>query len=304
MAPPIDRLKSAFDRLLSAGLPAWWRAGTSRFSAKYHYKWTRPYLLLRYLHQSIEYTAPARPCRPVAIDPSAIECEVAVGSRRHGGLGQIVPGSWDEDTSPLRTHSTVKGLRERFEEGRAWEDTVYWEETKRVIDEQGHRWGHPTLEEFKDVRCSYLESMYRQMTESGYVHRPRETVEYGAGSTGRGTTGYPGRKPWHRFEPILCIGRAGDPLLWDGRHRLTIARIAGIDTVPTNILIRHARWQGIRDHIAGAATDGPIKPARSHFQSHPDLEDIVCRSGRDARGIQSTIAVGIRGGRPQANAHP
>ena len=302
MTPPIDRLQSVFDRFRNTGPAGWWRAITSQISAKYQYKWTRPYLNLRYFRQCLEYTAPARPCQPVSVDPSTIESEVAVGDRRHEGLGQIVPGSWDEDIRPIQKHTTVIGLRERFEEGRAWENTVYWEETKRIIDEKGSRWGHPTLEDFKDVRCSYLDAMYAQMTESGYVHRPRETIEYKDGSTGRGTTGYTGRKPWHRFEPILCIGKTGEPLLWDGRHRITIARIAGVDTVPTNILIRHAGWQGIRDDIANTISDGRNPSEQPQFQSHPDLDDITCRSGRDPRDIKSSIAVGILGCPPWSKA--
>jgi len=82
---------------------------------------------------------------------------------------------------------------------------------------------------------------------------------------------YDRMRPWSHYDPTeitVLIGRDGQLVLHDGAHRLTIAWILGLDTIPVNVLIRHERWQQIRDMITNQETDS------KKYSTHPDLNEL------------------------------
>ena len=71
----------------------------------------------------------------------------------------------------------------------------------------------------------------------------------------------------------MVIDKDGSILLDDGRHRVAIAEILGIDSIPVNVLARHSGWQVTRERVdqgkIGTDQDSEI------CLNHPDLEDVV-----------------------------
>jgi hypothetical protein len=43
-------------------------------------------------------------------------------------------------------------------------------------------------------------------------------------------------------EVVVVIGRNGDLIFNNGRHRLAIAKILDLDKIPVKITLRHKRW--------------------------------------------------------------
>jgi hypothetical protein len=73
-------------------------------------------------------------------------------------------------------------------------------------------------------------------------------------------------------EVTVNIGRDGDLLFNDGRHRLTMAKIAGLREIPVRIVVRHAQWMEFKKILYRKArrNKGHLFPALTHI----DLQDV------------------------------
>lgn len=70
--------------------------------------------------------------------------------------------------------------------------------------------------------------------------------------------------PWNLCEEIVVdIGRDGEFLFVNGRHRLAICKLLNLETIPVTISVRHKDWMSYRDEVweQGLRTN------------HPDLEE-------------------------------
>jgi hypothetical protein len=136
--------------------------------------------------------------------------------------GRRLSGSWDlERTVPLTDLTLYRGLRERFAEGRAWEDTVLHparyhtrhenEPRKYFAFDLGQLLAHGR----------HLDHLYRSLLSHGFrAHREM-------GQT-------------FSSEMSINIGRGGELIRnASGLHRLIICHLAGITSVPTRVLATH-----------------------------------------------------------------
>jgi len=87
--------------------------------------------------------------------------------------------------------------------------------------------------------------------------------------------------PYQKFqiigdEIIVNIGRNGDLLFDNGRHRLSIAKILNIEKIPVRILVRHEKWQKFRDELVKYINDH-LDGESLYELPHPDLRDIPTR---------------------------
>lgn len=64
-------------------------------------------------------------------------------------------------------------------------------------------------------------------------------------------------------EISIHIGRNGELIFHDGRNRLSIAKILGLDSIPVVVLVRHKQWQDTRDRLTN--DNSREEP------THPDL---------------------------------
>jgi len=111
-----------------------------------------------------------------------------------------------------------------------------------------------TEKEFRN-RISFLNSLYTNISVHGY----KTQRELGM--------------PYDSSEIISCIDRNGKFLLFDGRHRLAIARLLNLDMIPVVVCARHKTWQDFANKLrryikkSGGTSRYPIL--------HPDLQDIT-----------------------------
>jgi len=200
------------------------------------------------------YDAPADPWRLVPVDPAGVDRFTVVDLRY--GLGQVRDGDWDRDPRDLMETRIAEGLVQRFAEGRDWADTVYHDYVREQFDsEHGFR-GLDDFESDAPDWFDHVEGLYESIGD-GY-------------RTNRGNTyDDPANLAYvHQMDPIALVGRDGEIVWTEGFHRLVLARLAGVESVPVHVLWRHADWQATRDAVArGEAVDASL--------GHPDLRPLV-----------------------------
>ncbi|PSQ50637.1 hypothetical protein BRD15_01285 [Halobacteriales archaeon SW_6_65_15] len=209
------------------------------------------------------YAAPADPWAIVRVDPADVEYYTTTSLE--WGLGRVRGGDWDRPTNcePLSDTTTAKGLRQRFEEGRAWEDTDYYQWAKEQFGEGNDVRGYDDLTRFRDERLTSLDELYESMRRDGY----RPNYE----------TTYDDPKEVERIqdlEPLVVVGRSGEIRWNEGYHRLLIAKILGIEEIPVYVVRRHERWQRKRDEISETSASD-LSPELEAYTDHPDVQDVI-----------------------------
>lgn len=174
-------------------------------------------------------------------------------------IGKIIPGNWDKQKECLHETATYQGLYEHFFEGKPWRETEYYQHAKNNIEISGEFYGYTSPREFLRYRCKYVDELYESIQENTLKKNSREMP-------------YDKNRPWSHYDPTgisVLIGRNGDILLHDGTHRLAIADILGINELPVHVLVRHTKWQQIREKVFQK------KEYEGEHTSHPDLQDIL-----------------------------
>jgi len=235
-----------------------------------YYRW-------RFANSSWSYDVPVDPFKLLPVDPNEI--------RRYTGrvyppwrnrrrlFGSVRYGQWDKRSlqeaprdggPPLelfvadRLSETLlyRALERRFDEGCAWEETEF---VSRAIDlvESGEFPVWHFCSSRSDVldRCETLDEMYESISGSGVSSQRRRARERRADSRAFLDTA--------ENEILVDIGRDGKLLLVSGKHRLFLARLAGVSTVPVCVLVRHTGWMETRESLH--------RRAQKVEQKHPDL---------------------------------
>jgi hypothetical protein len=189
-------------------------------------------------------------------------------------FGAVVDGDWDQRTSPTlspgydwpypslyfadrftqtRLH---KGLVEHFVEGVPWRDLDFVNElVDQVRSTDTSVWqGCSSVAEVRQY-CRKLDRVYQDMCAHGCLSM-RELNKHED-------------RPLN-FRQVMVneilvdLTRTGDPVLVDGRHRLSLAKILDIDRIPVAVVVRHPEWvvRNRGDHSAGPvpATGRPVEP--------------------------------------------
>lgn len=211
----------------------------------------------------IEFNAVADPFQPIRAPVDEVKWSASDPS--YEALGQVLGGNWDkkENCTPISEQWIVKGLTERFREGKRWEDTEYVRYIQDNYFSEGEsKWGATNTDEFINKRCSYVDKIYEDMKENGY--RP----EY----EGKANKKYDDRSMYRQqLEPLVVIGRNGEIIWRDGYHRYALAEIIGVKEIPVQVVCRHQRWQEIRDRIDNRC----LSSEQGNLSGHPDLQDIL-----------------------------
>lgn len=181
--------------------------------------------------------------------------------------GDCPGGDWDRETWDLAESELYRSIIQRFKEGRRWEDTAIFRTYASRFDRNAPaemvRWTR-TLPQLVREYHRRVDGLYRNMRDQGFVLR--------FDTRGRCLTEV----------PHVHIGRSGDILFGrNGNHRLSIAKVLGLDRFFCEVRARHQDWQALRDRIA---TAGPelgrtlVDPGLTH---HPDLQRLLVARGAD-----------------------
>lgn len=177
----------------------------------------------------------------------------------------VLDGDWDlspyrfTDLDIYRAFEAVVRNHARWQETEFYRTKLEWIENGRVI------WECRSKTDL-DQRCSYLDRLVESIRKNGYRLSPECQIE----GEIKGVQ--------HLFEEVTAnIGREGQYLFQDGRHRLSIALLLGIERIPIKVQVRHKQWQMFRQDLVRMARDGSgLGNHGSLYQPclHPDLSDI------------------------------
>lgn len=123
-------------------------------------------------------------------------------------------GDWDLDLSLVKDSHLYRAFEDVFLHGKTWNSTDYFADNLQKTEMLYEK----DRDYHKRSRCSYLNYMFRSMKQFGYVQDP--------------------------FSDLvgICIGRSGEIILNNGRHRVVAAQLLSIPSIPVTIDVRHKKW--------------------------------------------------------------
>jgi hypothetical protein len=177
--------------------------------------------------------------------------------------GGVLAGDWDLLEKKFEDLDIYTAFREVMIEGRKWSETVFYQRIVQMLERGYILWGCKDTKEL-DQRCRKLEALFRTVQAKGY--KPQNQIH---------TPWLRKYNLWGDEEVGVSIGRNGNLLYCDGAHRLAIAKLLGLPTVPVEIVVRHPEWfrfrkslfQYVKKHHG--IIDQPLP--------HPDLTHLPAR---------------------------
>jgi hypothetical protein len=151
----------------------------------------------------------------------------------------------------FENYELYNSLEKHFKENTPWTDTDIYEWFLENKDKNIDHYKGGIIDRLHD-----LDNLYESIKVDGY--QPQINM-----------ADSPKIPEFH--EVLVNIGRDGEIIFDDGRHRFIIAKILGVDTIPVRILVRHSEWQIKRDEIA----QGTNRDLKEKYKNHPDVSDII-----------------------------
>ena len=221
-------------------------------------RWIRWYVRVGNLVAPDRYTD-ADPVKTITIDPGSVTHGIAEG-RSLRRFGRVVGGDWDLTAHRFEEKMVYRSLERRFLEGVPWSETGYYRSLAAAIERGEHtRAGQDAagLERY----FADLDRLHERIQTGGYKRQTTLLREDPAG------THVLNREAPHPTlnEAGVCIGRDGTFIhRYRGRHRLIIAQLLELESVPVQILARHRKWQDLRRAVRNGHSE----------RDHPDLDDV------------------------------
>jgi len=228
------------------------------------------------LKKQLDHGVPLDPLKIVNVDPDKVSRMSArpgrlknryqdIGSVKSGEWDQHSPksvGNWDDNVYGLFTAETVEqtvlytSMYEHFKNGVPWENTKIFVLMAEIIENRG---GIRDMKTQNDIgkKFKMLDNLYSDIDKNGY----RTQLELNRRQLDSGRVGY---LDVLTDEITVDIGRNGELLFVDGRHRLCIAKILGLSEIPIVFLVRHSQWMEQRESLRSTHNGNELL-------KHPDL---------------------------------
>ena len=166
-------------------------------------------------------------------------------------FGRIKPGKWDVNASTIEESKKYQGVVQRYIDGREWRDTVVVDYMLKLVLEGKYPDSCTSPRDIEE-RYKEIDELYENIRSDGY--KPDNELSLSRGEIG---------------DVALAIGRNGELILHgDGIHRVAIARVLDLDTIPARISMRHLQWQRLREEIVNKERDP------GSLSDHVDLQDL------------------------------
>ncbi|WP_254864755.1 hypothetical protein [Halovivax gelatinilyticus] len=180
-------------------------------------------------------------------------------SGRHEGFEQPV-------CVPFDNYVLYQSVKDRIGSGTPWEETELYE---RLRQSEFNYWQKYESLEAVDQTLSDIDSLIGSIKREGY--KPQTPVtEHRHGSLRR-----PNYLPPKAHEVAINIGRDGNLIFDDGRHRFVVAKALGISEIPVRVFVRHEQWQAIRSEVATASRVTDLSTRAKKQLDHPDIQEVA-----------------------------
>lgn len=186
------------------------------------------------------------------IDPRRITRTLNGILDRTADTGKILPGDWDLEATPLTSWNLYQAFEDRFIRGRRWEDTEYYQQILYLTYHRRTPWTRWKNKDEFDERTRYWDGLFENIRHHGYKTQGE-------------------LDPRHRFrlgfddEVAVRIDRHGRPLVESGVHRLVIAQILGLASIPVCVTARHLDWFALGQALRAWAGENGWPEPLPHF---------------------------------------
>jgi len=231
----------------------------------------------------------ASPDKIIYIDPDKVKYRLRNRFLTELSVGYtfVFSGNWDINKkpdkenknnnrylTPFEDYYIYRSFKKRFLDGVSWEETDYYKKRISKIRSGETNEHHPrygTEEKFHQ-RLSQLDELYKEMKEEGYKTQKQLNKEK---EKDRSNVPLHQKRRYPNLNEVMVnIGRDGGFIFEEGRHRFSIARLLGLDSIPVRVFVRHEEWQELRSEVAGADDVGDLSDRAVDFLDHPDMQDI------------------------------
>jgi 2-polyprenyl-3-methyl-5-hydroxy-6-metoxy-1,4-benzoquinol methylase len=177
--------------------------------------------------------------------------------------GRIVDGDWDLEAIRFEDMDVWNAFHHHFVTHGSWEETSFYQRVVRTLEGGVRMWGCVSVLEFQE-RLRSMELLFESIKINGY------RSQSGMKAAGR---------PFGDEDEVhVHVGRNGDYIFADGRHRLCVAKILGVRKIPVKVARRHEQWVAFRREVLAYIRNGgklyaPIL--------HPDLADLPSAHGHE-----------------------
>jgi len=158
--------------------------------------------------------------------------------------------------------------KNHFVENSPWKETELYD---LLLENMDSYWSYYNSETKIQNTLDSLDKLYHSIKNKGYLQQKEiDSSSLEIFGDSRFSSNY--------HEVAVNIGRNGEIIFDDGRHRFVIAKILNISEIPVRVLVRHKEWQKIRREVAKASSYTELTlRARNHL-GHPDLVNITPES--------------------------
>ncbi len=145
-----------------------------------------------------------------------------LGATQRDLIGQATAGDWDK-SHPLSELGIFDALRQRFVEQRDWSSIAFFDQMRASVLAGEPRFKYRTEDDF-ERQFERIDQLWENLQREGY----RSQAELGTD------------RPWD--EVVIAFDRFGRTVFVDGRHRLALAKIMGLTSIPAFVALRHEKW--------------------------------------------------------------
>lgn len=217
---------------------------------------------LRYWVSRTIYKNPGRPDTELLIDIGDINLVIndRLLSKQHPAyrkicktVNTVIEGGFWEHVRPVNGKNVkLIGFREHFVQGIAWEETSLFKQYEQEFLDKPHVQGCRNMDELITLYEQKYDALYQQLASEG-IKSARHGID---------------------IDPIYIYIHADGRFVYTsgGNHRLNMAKVLGLKSIPVRVRGRHAEWQRIRDEhkILGRPVFEQKYPS---LINHPDLQN-------------------------------
>ena len=175
--------------------------------------------------------------------------------KKNKQFGKVVDHDWDLNLIPFKEFDVYRSFENKFRKGRSWEETTYYKDHIYQL-KRGKSFNRVVKEKEILTRLDFMQTLFEKIMENGYL--TQQSLK------GKG-------EMLSSMDEITCrIGRYGDFLFEDGRHRLAIAKLIKAERIPVRITWRHKYWFKFRNNFRQFIIENPDAKIPK-FVKHPDL---------------------------------
>lgn len=188
--------------------------------------------------------------------------ELDMGAFKTSEIGRIVDGNWDKNKRNWNNRCAYKCFYKVFEKNYDWKNTEHIQKLLNQIEAGHGAYGYSSKDEFLNNRIPFLESLYRSIKKEGYK-KQKDLDDHRSGGI--------------LHEAGVNIGRDGELIFNNltGQHRLAMAKVVGLETIPVIVIARHKRWQDMKREVHIADSINELGPQQIKNLSHPDMKHIT-----------------------------